>query len=304
MEDYEKTCQSFGWKEVEKEFTWSRTGKVNIAYEAIDRHAEDPVQTQRVCLNFESKSGNQKITYDQMRDLSNRFANVLRKLGVKKGDRVFLFLPRCPEYYIAMVGCAKVGAIFGPLFEALMQEALRERLRDSRATVLVTTPRLSTRVPFGKCPGLRHIVLVGAGKIMLKSNELSWEDEMSRAPSQCDIEWVDLRDPLYLIYTYGPSGQPKGVVHVHGDMIGHLITARWVLDLRQEDVLWTTADLGWVTGTVYGAFAPWLCGVESFVQAGTFDVEGWCRSIESNRVSVLYTAPTVFGGLWRKERKP
>ncbi len=103
---------------------------------------------------------------------------------------------------------------------------------------------------------------------------------MAGASVECEIEWVDLEDPLYLIYTYGSSGKPKGVLHAHRDMIGHLITARWVLDLRDGDVLWTTADPGWVTGTVYGAFAPWLCGVESFVREGRFEIEGWCRSIE------------------------
>ena len=300
MEDYRMACESFRWKDVEKEFSWFQTGKVNIAHEAIDRRTEDPVQGQMCCLNFESESRKEKITYDQMRDLSNKFANILRKCGVRKGDRVFLFLPRIPEYYISMVGCAKAGAVFGPLFEALMQDALRERLADSEASVLVTTPKLATRVPFAALPNLRHIILVGAGNMMLKWNELSWEEEMSRAPGQCNIEWVNLEDPLYLIYTYSSTGQPKGVVHVHNDMIGHLMTARWVLDLKVGDVLWTTADPGWVTGTVYGAFASWLCGVEVFVRGGLFDVEGWCRSIESNRVSVLYTAPTVFRRLIAK----
>jgi acetyl-CoA synthetase len=141
---------------------------------------------------------------------------------------------------------------------------------------------------------------VGAGNITLKENELSWEEELARAPDHAEIEWVDLEDPLYLIYAYSSAGQPKGVVHVHNDMIGHLLTARWVLDLKADDVLWTTADPGWVTGTVYGAFAPWLCGVETFVTGDVFNIEGWCRCIESNRVSVLYTAPTVFRRLKAK----
>jgi acetyl-CoA synthetase len=300
LEDYREACESFRWEDVESEFSWSHTGKINIAHEAIDRHAEDPVRGQRYCLNFEAEGRKEKITYDQMRRLSNKFANILRKCGVRKGDRVFFFLPRCPEYYIGMVGCAKVGAIFGPLFEALMQETLRERLGDSEASVLVTTPKLATRVPFAGLPKLHHIILVGAGNITLKENELSWEEEMVRAPTQCDIEWVDLEDPLYLIYAFSSTGQPKGVVHVHNDMIGHLMTARWVLDLKAGDVLWTTAEPGWVTGTVYAAFAPWLCGVEIFVRGGGFNIEGWCRSIESNRISVLYTAPTVFRRLKAK----
>jgi len=294
MRDYVEACQSFDWRQTEKTFTWYRTGKVNMAYEAVDRHAEDPVLGQRCCLNFEGESRNERITYAEMKDLSNRFANVLRKLGVKKGDRVLIFLPRCPEYYIAMVGCAKVGAIFCPLFEALMQVALRERIVDSGAKILVTSPRLEIRVPLDNLPEVEHVILVGAGKSKLKAREWSWEEECSLASSRCELEWVDLEDPLYLIYTFGASGELKGVIHAHHDMVGQLLTAQWVLDLKEGDVVWTTADPGWITGTVYGAFAPWLCGVENFVRRGRFDLEGWCRSIESQRVSVWYSAPTVF----------
>lgn len=293
LEDYEKTCQSFRWEEVERAFSWYRTGRINIAHEAIDRHAEDPVRGARCCLNFEDKDRSARITYRQMKELSNKFANILRRLEIEKGDRVFLFLPRCPEYYVAMVGCAKVGAIFGPLFEALMQDALRERLLDSGARVLVTTPEMLDRVPLGDLKDLRDVILVGE-RVHPRPGQMSWEEEMARAPADGEMEWVELEDPLYLIYTYSSSGRPKGVLHVHHDMIGQLITARWVLDLREEDVLWTTADPGWITGTVYGAFAPWLCGAESFVRGGKFEIEGWCRSIESHRVSVWYTAPAVF----------
>ncbi len=298
--DYEKVYPSFDWKTVEKEFRWHRTGKVNIAYEAIDRHAEDPIHGEKCCLNFEEESRKEKISYARMRDLSNRFANVLRKLGVRKGSRVLLFLPRCPEYYIAMVACARVGAIFCPLFEALMQVSLGERLKDSGAKVLVTNPEMGGRVLMHDFPRPRSIILVGADPDQLKPWEWSWEKEMAGASDRYEIAWVDLDAPLYLIYTYGSSGKPKGVLHAHRDMIGQFITARWVLDLREGDVLWTTADPGWVTGTVYGAFAPWLCGAESFVRGGRFEIEGWCRSIESNRVSVWYTAPFVFRRLMGK----
>ena len=300
LKDYDKACSSFDWKMAEKEFAWHRTGKVNIAYEAIDRHVEDPVRGQRCCLNFEGESRKEKISFSEMKSLSNRFANVLRKLGVRKGARVLIFLPRCPEYYIAMIGCAKVGAIFCPLFEALMEVSLGERLKDSGAKVLVTNPEMAGRVLLKDFPRPRAIILVGADIEKLKPWEWSWEKEMAGASDRFEIAWVDLEAPLYLIYTYGSSGRPKGVLHAHRDMIGHLMTARWVLDLREGDVLWTTADPGWVTGTVYGAFAPWLCGVESFVRAGRFEIEGWCRSIASNRISVWYAAPTVFRRLMGK----
>ena len=293
LKDYEEAYRFFDWKEVEETFRWSETGKVNIAYEAIDRHANDPVQGQRCCLNFENESRRERISYARMRDLSNRFANVLRKLGVKKGDRVLIFLPRCPEYYVAMAGCAKAGAIFCPLLGALTGMSLGERLKDSDARMLVTNPELSERVPVRDFPRT-PILLIGGNRERLKPWTWSWDKEMAAAPDKSEMTWVDLEDPLYLIYTYGSGGTPKGVLHAHRDMIGHFLTARWVLDLREEDVLWTTADPGWVTGTVYGAFAPWLCGVESYVQGEKFGIERWCQSIEANRISVLYGAPFVF----------
>jgi acetyl-CoA synthetase len=299
--DYKQACESFDWHEVEQEFSWHQTGKVNIAYEAIDRHAADPIRCDRYCLIYEDEHRRERITYLQMRDLSNKFANVLKKLGVEKGDRVFIFLPRCPEYYIAMAGCAKIGAVFSPFFEALMEMAIKERLKDSGAKVLVTTPKMASRVPFSELPSLRHIILVGSENIILKSGEVSWEDEISSASYEFDIEWMDLEDPLYIIYTSGSTGKAKGVLHVHGDMVGYLITARWVLDLRDEDVVWTTSEPGWITGTVYGVFAPWLCGVNNFVRGGRFDLEGWCRSIELYRITVWYTAPTVFTRIMKEE---
>jgi acetyl-CoA synthetase len=303
MGDYNKACRSFDWKDVEQEFSWHRTGKVNIAYEAIDRHAEDPVRSNRFCLIYEDENRRERITYRQMRDLSNKFANVLKKLGVEKGDRVFIFLPRCPEYYVAMAGCAKIGAIFGPFYESLMEMAVRERLKDSGAKVLVTTPRMAARVPFSELSELQHIILVGAGNIVLRPGEVSWEEEIARASYDYDITWVDLDDPLFISYTSGSTGKPKGVLHVHRDMVGYLITARWVLDLRDDDCLWTTSEPGWITGTVYGVFAPWLCGVDNFVRGGRFDLEGWYRSIESHRITVWYTAPTVFARLMEKEKE-
>jgi acetyl-CoA synthetase len=297
MGDYVATRNSFDWKRVEKEFSWHHTGKVNIAYEAIDRHAEDSVRSRRFCLVYEDDWRLERISYHGMRDLSNKCANVLRNLGVRKGDRVFLFLPKVPEYYIAMVGCAKVGAICGCLLEGLMEVALSERLAEINAKVLITTPEMADRINPADRASIEHLVLVGGDPPGRFERDLSWNEEMSRAAYNCDIEWMDLEDPLYIVYTSGATGKPKGVVHVHNDMIGHLVSARWVLDLREDDVLWTTSDPGWITGTVYGAYAPWLCGVENFVRAGRFDLHKWCKAIESHGITVWYTAPTVLSRL-------
>jgi acetyl-CoA synthetase len=303
LRDYAKTYRSFDWKAVEQEFSWHRTGKVNIAYEAIDRHAEDPVRSHRYCLIYEDEGRQERITYHQMRDLSNKFANCLKKLGVGKGERVFIFLPRCPEYYIAMAGCAKVGAVCGFIFEALMEMAVRERLKDSGAQVLVTTPQMAARVPFAELPDLRYTIIVGSGDMTLRPGEVRWEEEMARASAICEMAWMDLEDPLYIIYTSGATGKPKGVLHCHHDMVGYLMTARWVLDLRDADCLWTTSEPAWITGTVYGVFAPWLCGANNFVRGGRFDLDKWLRSIEKHRVTVWYTSPSVFMRIMQQEKE-
>jgi acetyl-CoA synthetase len=302
LRDYDHTYQTFRWEEVEREFSWHLTGKVNIAHEAIDRHAVDPLCGDRYCLIYEDEERSERVTYRAMRDLSNKFANILADLGVKQGDRVFIFLPRCPEYYIALAGCAKAGAVFSPLFEDLMEMAVRERLRDSGAKVVVTTPLMVPRVPLQEFSDLR-VILVGAGESPLLPEAVSWEAAMARASSDFAVVWVDLDDPLYIIYTAGSTGEVKGVVHVHRDMVGYVITARWVLDLKDDDCLWTAAEPGWITGTVYGAFAPWLCGVNNFVRGGRFDPQAWCRSLEANRITVWYATPSIFTRLMQQEQE-
>ncbi len=294
MKNYEKTYRGFRWEDWEREFTWSRTGKVNIAYEAIDRKAADPHYAMRYALIFDDDHRKERITYQQMRDLSNKFGNVLRKFGIKKGDRVFIFMPRSPELYVAFVGCAKIGAIFGPLFEAFMEGAVKDRLADSEAVAVVTTPEMVNRIPIRELPHLKHIILVGSQNMMLRLGEVSWEKEMAEASYDLEIEWMDREDPLYLMYTSGSTGKPKGVIHVHNDMVGHLATAKLAVDLRDGDTLWTTADPGWVTGTVYGAFAPWLCGVNNFIKGGRFDVHKWYQAIQDYKITVWYSAPTAF----------
>src|SRR5699024_9612751 len=194
--------------------------------------------------------------------------------GVNKGDRVFLFLPRSPEFYASFFGILKTGAIAGPLFEAFMEQAVRDRLQDSEAKILITTPDLLGRVPQDHLPELEIINLVG------KHNETSdkyidYKEEMEQALTYFDIEWVDLEDGIVIQYTSGSTGKPKGVYLVHNGMIQHHATAEWVLDLGEDDIYWCTADHGWVTGTSYGIFAPWLKGMKNVVRGGRFTQEDW-----------------------------
>lgn len=292
LQDYDQAYATFTWDGLEKEFDWHTTGKVNMAHEAIDRHC----QTERkgnVALHFVDDSREVKYTFDQMRLLSNKFGNVLRKLGVSKGDRAFIFLPRSPELYVAIVGIAKVGAVAGPLFEAFMEEGVRDRLADSEAAAIITTTQLKQRVPRQELPALKHVIVVG-GNGNLGQDEISYDQEMAKASDELEIEWVDREDPLILHYTSGSTGKPKGILHVHNAMLGHYQTAKWVLDLKDDDVYWCTADPGWITGTSYGIYGPWLNGVTTLIRGGRFSPEAWYSTIEKYRVTVWYSAPTAF----------
>jgi len=292
LENYEEVRASFDWKDVEKEFSWHTTGLVNAAYEAVDRHAET-FRKNKVALYYKDKNRNEKYTFKEMKELSNKAANVLKSYGdVEKGDRVFIFMPRSPELYFTVLGTIKLGAIVGPLFEAFMEGAVRDRLEDSGAKVIVTTPELLERVP-RDLPDLKYIFVVG-DNVEEDGTIIDFNSKFENADNKLKIEWVDRQDGLILHYTSGSTGKPKGVLHVHNAMIQHYQTGKWVLDLQEEDIYWCTADPGWVTGTSYGIFGPWLLGGSNVIVGGRFSPETWYSVIEEFGVTVWYSAPTAF----------
>jgi len=294
LKDYDAERARFSWEGVEREFDWHTTGKVNMAHEAIDRHA-DSWRRNKVALLYLDDARLEKYTFLDLKRLTDRFANVLRKYGVGRGDRVFLFMPRAPEIYISLLGALKVGAIPSPLFEAFMKDAVRDRMADAQAVAAVTVPHMKDRVPVDELPKLQHVFLAGAKGAPLGRNEVDWDDEMARAPDTLgSVEWLGREDPLILHYTSGSTGKPKGVLHVQNAMLGQLITGKYVLDLHDEDIYWCTSDPGWVTGTSYGIFAPWLNGATNVIRGGRFDPDRWYETIQRLRVSVWYSAPTAF----------
>ncbi|WP_026561362.1 acetate--CoA ligase [Bacillus sp. J37] len=291
LADYDHTYEAFDWSEVEKNFTWSETGRMNAAYEAIDKHAET-ARKNKVALYYRDPEREEKYTFKELKELSNKAANILKnKADVVKGDRLFVFMPRTPELYSVILGAIKLGAIVGPLFEAFMQGAVKDRLEDSDAKVIVTTPELLERVPLNELPSLKHIVVVGDS---VEAPHIDFLNEMKTASKELEIEWVDKTDGLLLHYTSGSTGKPKGVLHVHQAMVQHYQTGQWVLDLKEDDVYWCTADPGWVTGTVYGIFAPWLSGATNVIVGGRFKPETWYQTIEDFGVTVWYSAPTAY----------
>jgi len=306
LKSYDEARKTFNWEDVHKNFSWNETGKVNMAYECIDRHCEQGMGD-KVALIFDSDDRNENYTYEDLRKLSNKFANVLRKYDIKKGDRVFIFMPRSPEMYTAILGILKVGAIPGPLFEAFMGEAVKDRMLDSQAVMLITTPELRQRIEVNDLPDLKRVVYVLADKeseeeykheadadISDEIKLINYFAELKVASEDAEIEWLGLEDPLILHYTSGSTGKPKGVLHVQKAMLGHYQTGLWVLDLKPDDVYWCTADAGWVTGTSYGIFAPFLLGVTNVLKGGRFSVESWYKCLQDHKVTVWYSAPTAF----------
>ena len=289
---YEQTYASFRWEDIHAEFSWHTSGNVNMAYELIDKHTLTD-RKDKTALLYVDDAGTRAYTFEEMRKFSNRFGNVFRSLGAAKGDRIFFFMPRTPEIYAGIVGALKIGAIVGPLFEAFMEAAVEDRLADAEASIIVTTTALKSRIPKERLPHLKHIVLIDAAGD-LEDREVAYQPAIDAASDELDIEWVDLEHPMILHYTSGSTGKPKGVLHVHGAMLQQYITGHWVLDLREDDVYWCTADPGWVTGTSYGIFAPWLNGATNLIRGGRFSADKWYATLQDYKVTVWYSAPTAF----------
>ena len=291
MDSYAKIRESFSWKDVEKEFSWHKTGKLNIAHEAVDRWASNPHTRDRKALIFEKAGKVTELTYLQLLEHSSRWANLLIQYGFSVGDRLFIFLPPCPEIYLVMLACARLGVIFSPLYPTLTFDELEVRLLNAKPRGVVTHPDLAERLPDNAMKNVAHVFIVDSPTPGMFSGEVEVGDIIERLPAESTMRWLRRETPLYLIYTSGSTGPPKGVVHAHQDMLGHLVTSRYVLNLSEGSILWTDGDPGWVTGTVYGAFAPWLCGATCVIQGDRFSASTWYRTLERHQISVWYTTP-------------
>ncbi|HEY9383425.1 MAG TPA: acetate--CoA ligase [Gemmatimonadales bacterium] len=298
LEDYARVRAEFSWAAARKELDGlpSQAG-LNIAHEAVDRHAAG-ARSGAVALRFLARDGtSREYTFAQLRDLSNRFANVLGRLGVGPGDRVFSLLGRVPELYIVALGTWKNRSIFGPLFSAYGPEPVRTRLAKAEARVLITTEALYRRKlaeQRGTLSHLEHVLLVGPCQHEWPSGEvLDFSRLLQAADAAHTIQPTDPQAIALLHFTSGTTGMPKGAVHVHEAVVAHHSTGKLALDLHPEDVFWCTADPGWVTGTSYGIIAPLTAGITSIVDEADFDPERWYGILESQRVTVWYTAPTA-----------
>jgi len=313
LADYATVRESFRWDDVRGELDGLPGGPstgsgqaLNIAYECIDRHLKT-ARRDKVAMLWEGKDGSARTyTFAQMAAASNKAANMLRSLGVAREDRVFVFLERLPELYFTVFGALKLGAVIGPLFSAFGPDAVRDRLADSEAIVLLTSPELWERVREIRAdlPALEHVLILDRDGAGVPEGTTAWSDAFDSQSEEFEIEPTDAEDYAIMHYTSGTTGKPKGAAHVHMAVMGHYATGKYALDLHDDDVYWCTADPGWVTGTSYGMFAPWSNGVTNLIYEGGFGAGHWYDLIQKYRVTVWYTAPTAIRMLMKAGEEP
>ncbi len=299
---YEQCRASFGWDSVRAELAGLPGGNgLNLSHEAVDRHALGPL-AQKVAIRWLGKGGELlDLTFADLRERSNRFANMLVSLGVTAGERVFCLSGRIPELYVAALGTVKNRSVFCPLFSAFGPEPICQRMARGDAQVLVTTERQYQKkiaALWERLPALRFVLLTDTPEHR-DERVRSLSRLMTEASTDFTIPPTSPDDMAILHFTSGTTGMPKGAVHVHNAILTHYLTGKYVLDFHRDDIFWCTADPGWVTGTSYGIFAPLAHGITSIVDEADFDAERWYRILEEQKVTVWYTAPTAIRMLMR-----
>jgi acetyl-CoA synthetase len=298
---YEERIKNFDWSIAEQELGYKPGEVINIGWYCSDRIC-GMGKGGRTALLWENASGVEKrYTYDDLRLCSNGIGAFLRKLGVKNEDRVCLFMDRIPELYIGLLGILKIGAVAQPLFSAFGDESLFVRLENAGTSVILTQRKHAAKVRkiLDRLPDLKHIIIVDHDESReLKAREIAFSMEAEKAET-LEIYPTHAESPSLLHYTSGTTGQPKGVQHVHYSLISQYLTAKWVLDITEEDIYWCTADPGWVTGTSYGIIAPWALGCTQAVLDSGFSADAWYRFIQKYRVTVWYSAPTAIRSLMK-----
>jgi acetyl-CoA synthetase len=299
--NYDERIKDFSWSIAEKELGYQEGEVINIGWYCSDRICSLGMG-KKTALLWENAAGECKsYSYDDIRVYSNTIASFLKDLGIKNEDRVCLFMDRVPELYIGLLGILKIGAVAQPLFSAFGDESLFVRLENAGTCAIITQRKhaIKLRKIINRLPELKHIIIVDPDPAKeLKEREVNFSMESNRVEN-LEVFPTRAESPSLLHYTSGTTGMPKGVQHVHYSLISQYLTAKWVLDLRQDDIYWCTADPGWVTGTSYGIIAPWALGVTQCILDSGFSAENWYRFIEKYKVTVWYSAPTAIRSLMK-----
>lgn len=307
LHNYNDLYRSFNWEDEVKNLSGLPKGRgLNIAFEAVDRHALGALRDHCAIRWVKKDNTIKDITYQELYVLSSRFANVLTALGVAKGDRVFTLMGRIPELYVTAFGTLKKVAVFCPLFSVFGPEPVFQRLNKGDAKILVTTHQLyekKIKQLLDRLPSLVHVLLTDADS-HLDEKVLSLPRLMEKMSQGFEIPPTSEEDPALLHFTSGTTGMPKGALHVHKAILMHYITGKYVLDLHPGDIYWCTADPGWVTGTSYGIIAPLVNGVTNIVDEEEFDAARWYGILQEQKVNIWYTAPTAIRRLMRMNIKP
>jgi acetyl-CoA synthetase len=322
------------WADCAREFLWTKRwskvlewkvpsakwfvgGQINVSQNCLDRHVDSP-RRNKAAIVWEGEPGDRRVlTYHMVWREANRVANVLKRLGVKRGDRVTIYMPMIPELPIAMLACARIGAIHSVIFGGFSAKAIRDRAEDSRSKVLVTADggyRRGNVVPLKATvdeaiedlPFVRHVVVCQRTRqpVRMKAGrDVWWHETMETADAFCEPEPMDANDPLFILYTSGTTGRPKGVVHSTGGyLVGVATTHRLIFDLKEDDLYWCTADIGWVTGHSYIVYGPLANGATTFMYEGAPEwpkPDRFWELVESYGITILYTAPTAIRAFMR-----
>jgi acetyl-CoA synthetase len=296
LKDYETARRAFHWEDARAQLDGLPGGGLNIAYEAVDRHVANGKGGKTALRWIARDLTTTDLTYAELAAETNRFANVLAGLGIGKGDRVYSLLGRVPALYISALGTLKNGSVFSPLFSAFGPEPIKARMTIGGARVLVTTASFYKRKVEAwraEIESFEHVLLIDDGDKELPPNTISLPKAMAEASPAFDVACTDPEDMALLHFTSGTTGRPKGAIHVHEAVVAHHITGQFALDLHPDDVFWCTADPGWVTGTSYGIISPLTNGTTMIVDQAEFDAERWYRTLQDQKVTVWYTAPTA-----------